>query len=396
MTYIINPTDSSRPTLTDPADQGQAELRALKAYLQSVLAGIGIGGLNFFRKNKVLNGDFTFDQRNEGTAVTLSQTAHYIADKWVGYSATGVTATGQRIASTTFGSGSQFIGEIITTVGAAPAVGDKAGFETACIGFDTTDLQWGTINALPISLSFIHKSPVTGLHAVTLRNSAKDRCYVATFLVPAANVAQTIQLPAIPGDQAGNWLGGVNIGIDIFIDGGSGSNFETATPNAWIAGNFTRTAGCAKPQTIAGTQGVSLFQLEQAAAPSLFEFLEYVQHYNMLTFYYEKTFSPGVKPAQNAGDGDSAIQAVQHVGASASDAFFIRFRPKRVTPTLVTYNPFAANIQAQNFTSGTNTTNMAAFSNGVSGNFAFTFTSVGGSVAGQLNSIHVSSAADFF
>jgi hypothetical protein len=345
--YPIDPANPLYPRDSDPAQYGAAELRALKAYIAG-LQFPGASGTNLFRKNLLVNGDFFFDQRYEGAGVALSQaTPRYIADRFVATIATGATATGQRLTAS-LANGAIYNASVITTVVAAPAIGDIVALETAIEGLDTAVLQWGTANAAPVSLSFIVQSPIVGLHAVAFRNNATNRCYVTTYNVLLANTAQAITINNILGDIAGAWTTDVTKGIDILWDLGSGTNFETVTTGVWQAGNFLRTAGCVKATGIAGSFKIANVQLEQAQAASVFEQTPYWDKYFRCCRYYEKSFDIGVAPADNAVGNSGLIQTNQATNSAAAASIQIstQFKtPKRLTTTggavARTYNPNA-------------------------------------------------------
>lgn len=397
--YVVDPTDSTRPITTDPAEQAQAELRALKGYIQGIIP-IANSGMNFFRKNRILNGSFVIDQRNEGAAVAVGSVTTfgsiaYLADRWVAYKPAGATATCKKGAA--IGINSVASGQIITTVGAAPIATDIAGMETATIPEDVVDLQYGTVNALTCSLSFVCESPIAGLHAVAIRNTARtgaNRSFVSTFNIPIANTPTNITINGIPGDIAGTWNAGI-VGIDLFFDAGSGSNFETATVNAWQAGNFTRTAGCVKPMSIAGTFAITNVQFEQSGAATPFEWVIKSTLLLELQKYYEKSFAQGTAPVDNAEDVVDAVVAIQ-VG-TVHVTFVYPYRAlKRAVPTVTFYNPGAGTAgQAENFASSTacSVTGVLAASGSI---LSIQANCAGGSASVDLNGVHFAASADFW
>lgn len=99
MTYVANPTDSTRPLDSDDASGGAAELRALKAYL----AGLITGGSSFLAyglagfRNKIVNGNF--DRWQRGTSLAAATGIRFLADRWI-TSSTGSTVAPSQQAFT--------------------------------------------------------------------------------------------------------------------------------------------------------------------------------------------------------------------------------------------------------------------------------------------------------
>src|SRR5258708_16104390 len=83
MAYIVDPTDPTQPTNDKGATQGAGELRALKAYI-ATLAGLGPTGLgvNVFRKNAIIGGDFDTNPWQRGNAFVGIGVNNVAADRW--------------------------------------------------------------------------------------------------------------------------------------------------------------------------------------------------------------------------------------------------------------------------------------------------------------------------
>lgn len=294
MVYIPDPTDATQPTASQPAQSAAAEFRALKGYLQSVLAGIGIGGINFFRKNKIQNGDFRLDQRLEGVSTAVGS-GLYCADRFYATKSAASTVNTQRVAST-LGGGSTFMLSYIVGSAGSTVSGDIALIKQGIEGKDIADLQWGTVNAKPVSVSFLYSSAVAGTHCISFQNAAKTRSYVATFNVALANTVYYIAINNIPGDGvagAGSWATDDTLGIQVNIDTGSGATYEAAAANTWEAGNYTRVSGAVKICTGTGTTSITLFQLEQAAAASAYDWQLLSTELLIAQRYFWKTYPLG-------------------------------------------------------------------------------------------------------
>lgn len=355
MVYIPNPADPTRPLDTDPAASAANEFRTLKAYIQTVLATAGIGGLNMYRKNLVVNGDMLFDQRLEGANVAFA--SNYGADKWF---TTAVAAAGgnARTVANTLGGGALNMLTYTTNALSAPLAADTATIKTGIEGTTTAQLLYGTAGAKACSLSFVCSSPVSGNHCFALRNSANNRSYVGTFNIPVINTPTFVTVNNIPGDVAGAWLTTAGLGISLSFDMGSGTNFEGVA--GWQNGNFTRIAGSVSPNTVLnGVFKLSLVQFEQSVAASAFEFLDYTTSLSRCQRYFWKTYNPGIATGTKtvtAGLVNSATQELSLLVSNTAAAFqrpmMFRFpTPMRAAPTVTTNNPVNANTNAYDFTS---------------------------------------------
>ena len=393
MPYVVDPTNPAAPTDADPAEQGQAELRALKGYLQGLLP-VSLSSMNFLRRNKVINGNMRFDQRNEGAAVALAGAgvATYVVDKFVGYKIAAATVTGQQ-ASVTLANGSTNSCNIITTVGAPSGAAEIAGLTTPLEGYDIAELQWGTANAVAISVSFVVSAPVTGTYALAIRNATKTRSYIAPFAVNIANTAQVITINNIPGCTDGVWNHVNNLGIELFFDLGSGTNFEAVAASAWQAGNFTRVAGYAKPQNAAGTFKLTNLQFERGAAASLFEILPQSLQQSLVERYYEKTYNIGTTPG-TVITTDGAVMTLQV--AATNPVLMWRYRSvKRTVPTITTYNTTtgaSAQMRNSNGNDCTATAPIVGFTSDQE--TIISATAAAGAASGQYNTLHLTAECD--
>lgn len=284
--YNPDPTDPTEPTLLIDAGTAAAEFRALKAYIQTVLATAGIGGLNFLRKNLIMNGDMSVDQRYEGNlnpyniyqGITGSPNSGnaWIIDRWFGVGGTTSGAAGQvktQQLVSTLGAGSEFMLDYQVVNTGVNGSTDVWLLQQGIEGTDIGRLLYGTALAKSISLSFLVSSQTVGTHCFSLRNGAGTRSYVGTFNIPVANTPTYITVNNIPGDTGGVWVNNTNCGMILTFDMGSGSILEAPITNAWQNGNYTRIAGAVKPISAAGHFKLSLVQLEQSAAATQFEFL---------------------------------------------------------------------------------------------------------------------------
>jgi hypothetical protein len=238
-------------------------------------------------KNRIINGGMVIDQRNAGASVTLNNTASYTLDRWydrcVGGAGSAVM-TVQR--STTAPTG--FTNSKLTTVttSKSPAVSEQFWFYQAVEGLNMSDFGMGTASAVTFTLSFWVRASVTGTYSVAFQNSAQNRSYVVTYTVNAANTFE-YKTVTITGDTTGTWLTDNGVGMYVFFDTGSGSNFN-ATAGAWTAGTYYRTSGSVSLIANSGaTFYITGVQLERGSVATSFDFRDYGRELILCQRYYE-------------------------------------------------------------------------------------------------------------
>lgn len=393
MVYPVNPTNVNSPTDLNGATQGAEEFRALKAYIAG-LAGLGTG-INPYRRNIFTNGDLSIDQRNEGTGVLVGAGA-YIADRlWFTKNAAS-TVNVQRVANSY-----KFIplahhAQINITVLGVSGAAEGVGAFFIVPGHDMANYAWGSIGAMPLTLSLWINSPVSGLHALSFRNAAGTRSYIATVNL-VAGVNQYCQV-TVPGCTDGVWSTDVSSCLIVSIDFGSGINWNAPASGAWVVGNFIRTASCVKVIEL-GVSSIFIggIQLEQSNAASPLEIPTTFQERLLRNQpYFYKTFQPLTVPAQNVGSATGAIEHVQILTAG-TNIFFERLFPvvMRTTPSMIFYNPFAANALPRNLV---RTNDCGAVTNFVTSQLSISVSATAsvGSAGNDYNFLHVTANADFF
>jgi len=219
-------------------------------------------------RNRIINGDMRIDQRNAGAAVSTDNA--FPLDRFkVRTNVTGATFTSQR--STTAPT-PDFLNSLVYTTGTGANAGasDIASILHLIEGTNLPDLGWGTANAKTVTISFRVRSSVTGTFVLTLRNSAGNRNYPATYTVSSADTWETKSI-TVAGDTSGTWLTNTGIGIQLWFDLGSGSNFN-GTANTWSGSTVVRVSGSAN---VVGVSGATFYitgvQLEVGSVATPFE-----------------------------------------------------------------------------------------------------------------------------
>jgi hypothetical protein len=198
-------------------------------------------------RNRIINGDMFVDQRSAGAQVAapISSSA-YIIDRWklaVGIAAPSKGTAGQvPVANPAlFGGNQYYLAWTTAATGYTPAAGDNGSWLHFIEGWNFNDANWGTANALPVTLEFWAFSSVTGTFAGSVRNGATNRSYIFTFALVASTWTK-IRIN-VPGDTVGAWAVASNASaLVVSFNLVNGSNFATA-PGVWTAGNFVTAPG---------------------------------------------------------------------------------------------------------------------------------------------------------
>ena len=295
---------------------------AAGAALNSVSDGV------FFR-NRIINGDMRIDQRNAGATVSTDNS--FPLDRFkVRTNVTGATFTSQR--STTAPT-PDFVNSLVYTTGTGANAGstDVASILHVIEGTNVPDLGWGTASAKTVTISFRVRSSVTGTFVLTLRNSAGNRNYPATYTVSSADTWETKSI-TVAGDTSGTWLTDTGIGIQLWFDLGSGSNFD-GTANTWTGSTVVRVSGSAN---VVGVSSATFYitgvQLEVGSVATPFERRPYGTELALCQRYYFSTFaSDGAVPSSATCPATLSNNLTECIGARTPVTM-------RATPTYTIWN----------------------------------------------------------
>ena len=277
-------------------------------------------------RNRIINGDMGFDQRNVGASITPADGA-YSLDRWkmLMYNSASKYTVQQNAASVTPPAGFKNYMGITSSSAYSVASTDLYGIQQRIEGFNTADLDWGTSNAKTVTLSFWVRSSLTGTFGGSISNGAGNRSYPFSYTINSANTWE-YETITIPGDQSGTWVGATNgIGLVLYLMIGTGSTFST-TAGAWAAGEFYSTTGAT---SVVGTNGATFYitgvQLEVGSTATSYEYLPYGTELMLCQRYY-----------QVSGSGASQIVGSSYYLTSTQVNAVIPFQTTmRVAPTLI-------------------------------------------------------------
>lgn len=207
-------------------------------------------------RNKIHNGDFRIDQRNNGAALADSAGASpYTLDRWRIITRTGATITAQQGVSG--GGPTRWHHAVIITSGKTPVAADQFRLTQAVEGLNWADMWYGAAAARVAALSFSSCHSVAGTYSGSLLNADSTRSFVFTYTQNVADAWESKSV-IVPGDTTGTWLTTNAMGCALSFDYGSGSQFDTATVGSWIAGAYLRATGTLRPVQTNGT----IFRIE--------------------------------------------------------------------------------------------------------------------------------------
>ena len=296
-------------------------------------------GSSFGIRNKIMNGAMVIDQRRAGAAFTPGSNGLYSLDRWM---CSVVNASSkfsvQRDSSANTVAG--FTSSLKITSLSAYSVGatDIQGVQQKIEGYNVADLNWGTANAKPVTISFWVRSSLTGTFGAALQNGAVDRSYPFTYTIVAANTWEQKTI-TILGDTTGTWLTTNGIGLRINFSVGTGTTYS-GTAGAWASGEYDSVTGAV---SVVGTNGATWYitgvQLEKGTQSTPFEYRPFGKELMLCQRYYEKSFPVETAPAVNIMTDPTNCGAVGYASSAARSPIITFKVTKRVVPTMTLYSP---------------------------------------------------------
>jgi hypothetical protein len=383
---VDSPVFTGNPTTTTPALGDNDSTVANTAFVMNAF-GNGFGGGGFSFKNKLINGDMRIPQR--GTSFVSPSATAYTLDCWL-YSKIGA-ATHTISQDTNVPSvvqAGRFITSSLrlnlTTADNAIAAADYTVILQSIEGYN-----YSAIAQEPFTLSFWVYATTPGIYCVGFRNAGSDKSYVAEYTINAGATWEfkTITVSASP--SAGTWNYTNGIGLSVIFTLAAGATFQT-TANAWNAGNFFATANQING-TATGADDFRLtgVQVEAGSVATPFESRLIAAEKLLCERYFTKSFNYGTAPAQAVGinTGEFVQQAVVAASGTVISTSISFNVAMRATPTMVGYNPVAANSQARNVDTGFDCS-ATAFGNVSEAGFVWSAVAPGGSVVGNQYRLH--------
>jgi hypothetical protein len=243
-------------------------------------------------RNRIINGNMVIDQRNAGASVTYNgSAASYIVDRFsvglFGTTYSSPTMTIQQVSDAPAG----FTNSLRVTSSATntPDANRLGSFYSQAIeGFNTADFGWGTANAQAVTVQFRVKASKVGTVSVSVENSARDRSYVTTVSISAANTWET-KTVTIPGDTSGTWLTTNGVGLDLKFGIMSNGSWLAGAGGSWFAGRAILSTSQTNFIAISGDYiTITGVQLEAGSVATPFEQIDYGRELMLCQRYYQR------------------------------------------------------------------------------------------------------------
>jgi hypothetical protein len=204
------------------------------------------------------------------------------------------------------------------------------------------------------SLSIWLRSSVAGTFSVSLRNADTSQFYKTDVSIATPNVWQRVTIQNIPAFPTGSGSWGTNetdLCYSVSVCLAAGTTFQSATQNAWAAGNMLATSSQTNLlATSSATFDVCLVQHEPGSVSSAFvpagedEVLWECQR------YYAKSLNRSVYPGSVQNNGNPSFIATSTAGAVGWSPFPNKMRTG--SPTVSLYVPSSGAAGAAGITSG--------------------------------------------
>ena len=288
---------------------------------------------NTMGKNRIINGAMEIDQRNAGSAATV--TNDYVLDRFKIFEQTDGAISTQQV--TTVPAGFKNSMKItVTTADSSLAANQLTSIFQPIEGLNCTDLSWGTSDAKTVTLSFWVRSSLTGTFGGCLVNGAVDRSYVFQYTVNSADTWEQKSI-TVAGDTSGTWLTTNGVGVYVLWSLGDGTDYQ-GTANAWQAGSKRSASGNVN---LLGTNGATFYitgvQLEVGSVATEFERRPYGMELALCQRYYEKSYNIGTVPGSAVVHGMVYMSDSDPVTGDKSIHATFRVQ-KRASPSIIYYD----------------------------------------------------------
>ena len=319
-------------------------------------------------RNLVINGDMRIDQRYAGASDTGINA--YLVDRWMReFGSVPGSYTFQRVTDAPVG----FTNSLKVTVNTASgALSVSASLAQKIEGYNIVQLNWGTANAQPVTLSFWVKSSITGYFGGAINNNYSGQTYNFGYNIISANTWE-YKTVTIPGSTSSTWVTDNTLGLNLVFGLGAAAARQAAA-NAWANNIARQPTGSVDLVTYTGaTFQITGVQLEVGKVATPFEYRSYGQELALCQRYYQE---------MNMGDAETIAS-----GPSISSN---RYRFLLPTPVTMRSLPTVATTGSLTFRTGgadyaiANMSSLTLNSNGII--VGGTATSVGNALSGSMYS----------
>jgi hypothetical protein len=236
-------------------------------------------------KNRLINGDFTINQRGLAS-YTINNAGAYTVDRWFGSDLTDGVFTVQPTTGPTTAGFPSALRVTVTTADASIGSTQQAYVAQAIEGVHIADFAWGTASAVPVTLSFWVRASATGTYGGSLTNASINMSYAFTYSISAANTWEQKSI-TIAGPTSGTWNTNNAGGITLRFSLAAGSSFSGAA-GSWVASDRVSATGARNVLgTLNATWDIAGVQLEKGTAATSFDFRPLTTEINLCFRYYQ-------------------------------------------------------------------------------------------------------------
>lgn len=283
-------------------------------------------------KNRIINGDMRFDQRNAGASITLTTTATYPVDRWAAFEESDGVMTAQQVTDAPVG----FLKSLkfTTTTADGSITGAERVYTLQNIEANNiVDLAWGTASAKAVTVSFWVKSSLTGTFGAALRGTLH---YPFSYTISAANTWEQKSI-TIPGPTSGSWPTDNSGGIGILFGMGVGPGLSGGG-NAWTATNYLVPSGAvAVISTLNATFQVTGVQFEAGSAATSFDVRPYTTELQLCQRYFAMSYDIGTTVG-SVSASQQVICAIANTSGTVQTTNIFLPVNMRTTPTITTWD----------------------------------------------------------
>ena len=284
------------------------------------------------RKNAIINGNFNVWQR--GTTFPASTNGLFLADRMQGLR-TGVGFLGiDKTTDHPLISGGNCFEVTVDTIDASLATTDSYGFQTKIEGYDYQRLHQNEC-----TMSFWVKSSVAGTYYISLTNEGgpPSHSYVSDYTINATNTWEKKAITFTPG-TVGTFNMTNGEGLRVRWSVGEGASNQTATLNAWQAGNFRAgTSGANFMGTLNNSFRITDVQLEVGSEATDFEQRPFSEELALCQRYYCKTSDYTTAP--NSIDNSGQLIGIANGSTNRPMVTWNYPVAMRDTPTISFWSP---------------------------------------------------------
>ena len=244
------------------------------------------------RKNLIFNGAMQINQRNGGSSVTVDGTGTYNLDRWCVHEATGGSVSCNMDGDPPNYSNAG-VGEFQKAMQIACASTDTSISSSENVqffqnieGYNCAHLEWGTIRAKPVTLSFWVKTNKEGIYSVGLENNGADRNCIREFHHDGTHKWQKFSM-TYPGCTDGTWVKNNGLGIRVRFCLTSADQYGDGKDGKWV-GSDELHAG-RQTNFMDNTSNrffITGVQLEEGSVATPFEHLSYGEDLALCQRYY--------------------------------------------------------------------------------------------------------------